>query len=63
MTKLYRAMCSIAGGPYDPAGDWTEDKAAAVDDAQSVRAAWGSTRTDSYIDEKDSDPLIEDDEE
>ena len=62
MTKLYRGMVSIAGGPYDAAGDWTTEKAAAVDDAQSVRAAWGSTRCDSYIDEKDPDPLDDEDE-
>lgn len=51
--REFRAMVSIAGGPYEPAGDWTEDKEQASQDGVNESLQWGSVRTDYYVDERE----------
>lgn len=53
----YRAMASIAGGPYEPVGEWTADKVEAEQDALCVRGQWRPTRVETYIDERDNYPV------
>lgn len=51
MPLVYRAEISVAGGPYEPTGDWTEDKQQAVQDLKSAVAQWSYVRTDGYVNE------------
>lgn len=51
----YRARVSVSGGPCEAIGDWTPDKAQAIEDAEACMAMFRSTRVDYYIEEREVD--------